>query len=80
MHLQLCMKSIKALGVACLSAVIGWSGFTIADKVYKKCPVGSHVSPQAAALTFASATNMKPGFAELRGFVPELIVPVPGLA
>jgi len=79
------MKTSKALSVACLAAAIGWSGFSIADKAYKKLPVGAHNVQQAAALTVASATNSapKPKTARpiaMRSSAPELIVPEPSLA
>lgn len=78
-HLQRCMNSSKVLGFACLTAVIGWSGFSIADKVYTKLPVGSRALQQAA-LTVASVTKAKAGPIPMRSSVPELIVPDPGLA
>ncbi len=74
------MNSTKVLGVACLSAVIGWSGFSIADKVYTKLPLGTQAVQQTAALTIASATKAKAGMVAMRSSAPELIVPEPGLA
>ena len=73
------MNSSKVFGVACLTAVIGWSGFSIADKVYTKLPVGSR-AVQQAALTVASATKQKAGPVAMRSSTPELIVPDPGFA
>ena len=74
------MNSSKALGVACLSAVIGWSGFSIADKVYKTLPVGARPVPQVAALTVASAAKSQAGPVAMRSPAPQLIVPEQGLA
>ena len=69
------MNSSKALGIACLSTVIGWSGFKIADKVYQKLPAGVPNAQKAAALTVASAKTARPGIIAMRSTAPELIVP-----
>ncbi len=74
------MNSSKTLGIACLTAAIGWSGFQIADKVYHKLPVGVPNAPQAAALAVMSAKTARPdtarpGLVAMRSTAPELIVP-----
>ena len=74
------MNSSKALGIACLSTVIGWSGFNLADKVYQKLPVGVPNAQQAAALTVVSAKTARPGTLAMRSTAPELIVPEPDFA
>ncbi len=73
------MNSSKVLRLACLSAVIGWSGFSIADKVYKKLPVGTR-AVQQAALTVASATKTKTAPIPMRSSAPELIMPDEAIA
>jgi len=71
------MKSSKALGVAFLSAVIGWSGFSLAELVYSKLPAGAPEVRQVAALAVASAAKTHGALAALRPAprTAELMVP-----
>jgi hypothetical protein len=60
------MKSSKALGAVFLSAAIGWCGFSLAELVYSKLPVGAPGAQQMAVLAVASAAKAHDGFATAR--------------
>ena len=70
------MKSSKALGVAFLSVVIGWSGFSLAELVYAKLPVATPAPQQMAVLALASAAKAQDRFAVARTAAPAVEVMV----
>lgn len=52
------MKPFKALGYSCLAAVIGWSGFSLAELTFSKLPPGAAHVQEAAVVAVASAENL----------------------
>ena len=76
------MNSKSALGAVFLTAAIGWSGFTIADKVFRSLPVYSSEMEEAlvpaVADAKAPANSTRPRAPRVT--VPDVIVPEPSLA
>jgi hypothetical protein len=79
-HLLCGMKSSKALGAVFLSAAIGWCGFSLAELVYSKLPVGVPGGRQMAVVAVAAAAKAHDGFIAARTAPSVAIAPVADIA